>query len=168
VKVNLKAFAKAIAILAIVTALPMLVRQHLPKESLLMFAFQDGLDLNYLLSSVPTLGAVAAGFVLLKGHLEKTSSAHLALSIGWKIFWLFTVFFIFSAGHPETFGLLSLCGKGKTFENLVVFDFRLFSILSTVIVVLTITRSILQFNEAKMKAKSAEASILQAPNEAAR
>jgi len=149
-KVNFKAVAKAIVILVVLSMLPLVGRQYLP-EQLMKVTAQSGFDINYLIISIAVIGAVIATFVLLRGHAEKTSSTYLALSTGWKILWLLILFYILGAGHPETFGFLVLGGQSGPAENTVVFNFRLFAVLSTIIVALMIARSTLQFREAKTK-----------------
>ena len=156
-KINLKAVAKAIVVLLLLTILPIVGRQWIPEEFFRAFSAQGGFDINGLINSVALIGVVLSVLILLRGHAEQTSSTYLVLSAVWKVFWLGIVFFVLGAGHPETLGLLMLGGKSGANENIVVFDFRLFAFLATVIVIVMIVRSVLQFQENTSKAKSQEA-----------
>ena len=156
-RINLKAVAKAIVVLVLLTILPIVGRQWIPEEFFRAFSAQGGFDINGLINSVAVIGVVLSVLILLRGHAEKTSPMYLALSAVWKVFWLGIVFFVLGAGHPETLGLLMLGGKSGANENVVVFDFRLFAFLATVIVIVMIVRSVLQFQEDASKAKSPEA-----------
>ena len=156
-RINLKAVAKAIVVLLLLTILPIVGRQWIPEEFFRAFSAQGGFDINGLINSVAVIGVFLSVLTFLRGHAEKTSSTYLALSAVWKVFWLIFVFFVLGAGHPETLGLLMLGGKSGTNENIVVFDFRLFAFLATVIVIVMIVRSVLQFQENTSKAKSQEA-----------
>src|SRR3990170_8562070 len=156
-KINLKAVAKAIVVLLLLTILPIVGRQWIPEEFFRAFSVQGGFDVNGLINSLALIGVILSVLMLLRGHAEKTSSTYLALSAVWKVFWLVIVFFVLGAGHPETFGLLMLGGKSGTNENIVVFDFRLFAFLATIIVIVMIVRSVMQFQESRSKAKSPEA-----------
>ena len=109
-----------------------------------------------LLNRIAVVGVIFSILVALRGDVKKGSSRHLALSTVWKIFWLSIVFFVLGLGHPETLGLTVLGGKAGGAENIVTFDFRLFAILATAIVVLMIIRSALQYQETKTKALSHE------------
>ncbi len=155
-RINLKAVAKAIAVLILLTILPIVGRQWIPEELFRAFSAQGGFDINGLILSVAVIGVVLSVLILLRGPSEKTSSTYLALSAVWKVFWLGIVFFVLGAGHPETLGLLVLGGKSGANENVVVFDFRLFAFLATVIVIVMIVRSLLQFQENAAKGKSKE------------
>jgi hypothetical protein len=102
-----------------------------------------------LINRVVLVGLMLSILIVLRGHVEKSSSKYVALSTIWKAFWLFMVFFILGIGHPETLGLAVLGGKSQAAENIVVFDFRLFAVLAVVAVALMIIRSILEFQEAR-------------------
>ena len=156
-KINLKAVAKAIVVLLLLTILPIVGRQWIPEEFFRAFSAQGGFDINGLINSVAVIGVFLSVLTFLRGHAEKTSSPYLALSAVLKVFWLIFVFFVLGAGHPETLGLLMLGGKAGTNENIVVFDFRLFAFLASSIVIVMIVRSVLQFQENTSKAKSQEA-----------
>ena len=156
-KANRKAIAKAVLILIILTVLPVVGRQWIPSELFRALSTQGGFDLVGLLNRVAVVGVVLSVLVLLRGHVDRSSSRYLALSAGWKVFWLVFVFFLLGVGYPETLGLAILGGKTGGNENVVVFDFRLFAFLATVIVVLMIARSIIQFQEAKLGATKTEA-----------
>jgi len=158
-KANVKAIVKAALILVVLTVLPVVGRQWLPSELLSSFSAQGGFDLIGLLNRVAVIGLALSVLVLLRGHVEKASSGRLALSTVWKVFWLVFVFFVLGLGYPETLGLAILGGKAGPSENIVVFDFRLFAVLATVIVALMIIRSILQYQEAKPKVTIEEAPI---------
>ncbi|HJX23956.1 MAG TPA: hypothetical protein VJ574_06090 [Candidatus Bathyarchaeia archaeon] len=155
-KLNLKAVAKAIVILILLTVLPLVGQRWIPSEFYRALSLQGGFDLADLINRIAVVGVIFAVLVALRGHVKKGSSKHLALSTVWKIFWLFIVFFVLGIGHPETLGLAILGGKAGGAENIVTFDFRLFAILATAIVVLMIARSILQFRETKSSALSRE------------
>ena len=155
-RINLKAVAKAFVGLFLLTILPIVGRQWIPEEFFRAFSAQGGFDINDLINSVALIGVILSVLILLRGHAEKTSSTYLALSAVWKFFWLGIVFFILGAGHPETLGFLILGGKSGTNENVVVFDFRLFAILATVIVAVMIVRSVLKFQESTSQPKSEE------------
>jgi hypothetical protein len=142
-KVNAKAIAKAVIVLFILTILPFIGLRVLPPEFARALLMQSGFDVLALINRVAVIGVVLTILILLRGHVEKSSSKGLAVSTVWKGFWLFFVFFLLGAGYPETLGLAILGG------NIVVFDFRLFAALSTVIVAAMIARSVLQFKEAK-------------------
>jgi hypothetical protein len=94
--------------------------------------------------------------VLARGHLNKDSRNYLITASVWKIFWLFMVFFALGIGHPETLGQTVLGGKAEAAENIVTFDFRLFAGLVTVIVALMIVRSVIMFQDTKIKNTSLE------------
>jgi len=158
-KVNVKTIAKAALILAVLTILPITGRQVLPSEFFRALSMQGGFDLAGLLDRVALIGIAFSVLVLLRGHVEKASSGYLVLSTVWKVFWLVFVFFVLGLGHPETFGLAILAGNAGSIENIVIFDFRLFAILATVIAVLMIVRSILQFQEVKLRATIEEAPV---------
>ena len=151
-KINLKSIAKAIVILVILTILPVIGRQWIPSEFYRAISLQSGFDLTDLLNRIALIGVILSILIVLRGHVKKASAGHLALSTVWKIFWLFIVFFVFGLGHPETLGLAALGGKTEATENTVTFDFRLFAGLATVIVVLMIVRSVMQFQEIRAKA----------------
>jgi hypothetical protein len=148
-KVNAKAIAKAVIVLFILTILPFIGLRVLPPEFARALLMQSGFDVLALINRVAVIGVVLTILILLRGHVEKSSSKGLAVSTVWKGFWLFFVFFLLGAGYPETLGLAILGGKSAQAENIVVFDFRLFAALSTVIVAAMIVRSVLQFKEAK-------------------
>jgi hypothetical protein len=150
-RIDVKATAKAILILVFLTALPVIGQQWIPQEFLRAFSTQGGFDVLGLLNRIAVIGVILAVLVLLRGHVEKTSARYLVLSAVWKVFWLFMVFFFLGLGYPETLGLAILGGRGGPAENIVVFDFRLFAVLATVIVALMIVRSIMQFQETKSK-----------------
>jgi hypothetical protein len=155
-KVNLKAIAKAIVILVVFTVLPIYGQKLIPAEFQKAFTIQIGIDVVGLLNTVAVGGVAMAVLVLLRGHLQKVSAAYLVVSSVWKVFWLFVLFFILGAGHPETLGLLQLGGAGGPATNTVVFDFRFFALLATVVVALMIVRSVLQFQEANKKTAGKE------------
>src|SRR4030067_3323743 len=163
-RVNLKAVTKVIVVLVLLTILPIVGRQWIPEEFFRAFSAQGGFDIYGLINSVALIGVILSVLILLRGHAEKTSPMYLALSAVWKVFSLGIVFFVLGAGHPETFGLLMLGGKSGTNENVVVFDFRLFAFLATLIVIIMIIRSVLQFQEDASKAKSQEAPARVAKN----
>jgi hypothetical protein len=127
--------------------LPVFGQQFIPSELIRAFSAQGGFDVIDLLNRIAAVGIVFAVLVILRGHVDKASRRFLALATVWKLFWLSIVFFLLGIGHPETFGLAVIGGKSESAENTVVFDFRLFAFLVTVIVVLMIARSILQFQE---------------------
>jgi hypothetical protein len=158
-KINANTIVKAIVILVFLTALPIISRQWIPQEFIKAVTVQSGFDVLGLLNRIAVIGVIIAVLVLLRGHMEKASAKYLALSVVWKIFWLFMVFFMLGLGYPETFGLAIIGGSGESTENIVVFDFRLFAVLATIIVVLMIVRSIMQFQEAKSKVTGQEAQL---------
>ena len=164
-RVNLKAVAKAIVVLLLLTILPIVGRQWIPEEFFRAFSTQGGFDINGLINSVALIGIILTVLILLRGHAEKTSPTYLALSAVWKVFWLIIVFFVLGAGNPETLGLLMLGGKSGANENIVVFDFRLFAFLATMIVIVMIVRSVMQFQESRSKAKIPEVPARVAENE---
>jgi hypothetical protein len=155
-KINRKATAKSVVILTILTILPIVGRQWIPSELFRALSSQGGFDLIGLLNRIAVVGIALSILVLLRGHVEKGSSRHLALSTIWMVFWLIFVFFLLGLGYPETLGLTILGGKTGPNENIVVLDFRLFAVLATAIVALLIVRSILQFKEAKLGAVNKE------------
>lgn len=155
-KINVKSIVKGIAILVILTVLPIIGRQWIPTEFYRAISSQSGFDLTDLLNRIAVIGAILAVLIVLRGHVEKLTTRHLALSTAWKGFWLFMVFFVLGLGYPETLGLAVLEGKSEAAENIVTFDFRLFAVLASVIVVLMIARSVMQFQEAKATAASQE------------
>lgn len=158
-KTNKKAIAKAAFILIILTILPIVGRQWIPSELFRFLTTQGGFDLFGLLNRIAVVGIILSVLVLLRGHVHKASLKHLALSTVWKVFWLGFFFFLLGLGYPETFGLTIMGGKTGSNENIVVFDFRLFAVLATVIVVLMIIRSIMQFQEAKLGVTNKETPI---------
>ena len=158
-KINVKAIAKAILIIVFLTVLPVIGRQWIPQEFFRAFSTQGGIDIIGLLNRVAVIGVAIAVLMLLRGHVEKASAGYLALSAVWKVFWLFMVFFVLGFGYPETLGLAIIGGRAGPAENIVVFDFRLFAVLATIIVVLMIARSIIQFQETKSKVTGQEAQL---------
>ncbi len=150
-KINVKAIAKAVLVLVFLTILPIVGRQWIPSELFRALTMQGGFDLIDLLNRIAVIGIVAAILIGLMGHVEKTSAKFLALSVGWKVFWLSIVFFLFGLGHPETLGLAILGGKAGGAENIVIFDFRLFAGLATAITALMIVRLIIQYQENRPK-----------------
>ncbi len=162
-KISKKAIAKGFVILTTLTILPIVGRQWIPSELFRALSSQGGFDLIGLLNRIAAVGLALSILVLLRGHVEKASSSYLALSTVWKVFWLIFVFFLLGLGYPETFGLAIMGGKTGSNENIVVFDFRLFAVLATAIVVLMIVRSIMQFKETKLSALDGETLINRAP-----
>lgn len=161
-KVNKKSVAKAVLILVFLTVLPVFGQRLIPQEFYKAFSMQGGFDVADLLNRIALIGVTLSVLVLLRGHVEKASSRFLALSAVWKIFWLIMVFFLLGLGHPETLGLAVLGGKADGRENTVIFDFRLFAVLATLVVVLMIVRSIMQFQESISKAARQE--VKSSPN----
>lgn len=155
-KANVRAIATVIVIVVVFTVLPIYGQRWIPAELQKVFTIQMGIDVTRILNTVAVGGAVLASLILLRGHLQKISAAYLVVSSVWKVFWLFVLFFILGAGHPETLGLLQLGGAGGPATNNVVFDFRFFALLATVVVVLMIVRSVLQFQEANKKTAGKE------------
>ena len=155
-KTNKKAIAKAALVLIVLTILPIVGRQWIPSELFRFLTTQGGFDLFGLLNRIAVVGIILSVLVLLRGHVHKASLRHLALSTGWKVFWLGFFFFLLGLGYPETLGLTIMGGKTGSNENIVVFDFRLFAVLATVTVILMIVRSIMQFQEAKLGATNKE------------
>src|SRR4030067_1794022 len=125
-RINLKAVSQAIAVLLLLTILPIVGRQWIPEEFFRAFSAQGGFDINGLINSVAVIGVFLSVLTFLRGHAKKTSSTYLPLSAVWKVFWLIIVFFVLGAGLPETLGLLMLGGKSRTNENSGVFVFVLF------------------------------------------
>jgi hypothetical protein len=146
-KPNTASIARAIAILVFLTILPIVGRGFIPSEFIRAMTIQSGFDVIDILNRIAAVGIGFAILVALRGHIEKASTRGLALSSVWKVYWLIIVFFLLGLGHPETLGLAVLGGKAEAAENTVVFDFRLFAFLATVIVALMIARSVLQFRE---------------------
>ena len=155
-KMNAKTIAKASVILIVLTILPIIGQQLIPTEFIKAFAVMGGFDIVDLLNRIAVVGAVMSVLVLARGHLNKDSRNYLITASVWKIFWLFMVFFALGIGHPETLGQTLLGGKAEAAENIVTFDFRLFAGLVTVIVALMIARSIIMFQESKVKIVSPE------------
>ena len=155
-KANVKTIAKASVILIVLTILPIIGQQLIPTEFIRAFAVMGGLDILDLLNRIAVIGVVMTVLVLVRGHLNKDSKNYLIIASVWKTFWLFMVFFVLGIGHPETLGQTVLGGKAEATENLVTFDFRLFAGLATVIVALMIVRSIIMFQETKLKFASPE------------
>jgi hypothetical protein len=155
-KVNVKSIVKASLILVFLTVLPVVGQQFMPSEFLNAFSMQGGFDLVDLLYRIAIIGVVMSVLVLVRGHVEKESRNYLITSSVWKIFWLFMVFFALGIGHPETLGQAVLGGKVGAVENYVTLDFRLFAGLAIVIVALMVARSIMIFQEAKLKATGPE------------
>jgi hypothetical protein len=153
-KINVAAVAKAVVILFIVVILPIIILQQLPEEFERFFTTQAGLDIAGLITEVAVFGVISAVFVALRGHAAKNSAAYFGLTIGWQIFLLFVVFFILGGGRLDTFGLFTVGGKSGSAENTVVFDFRLFTIMSIIVDAVVIARLTLQFQEARAQAKS--------------
>lgn len=146
-KANAKAIAKTIGTLILLTVLPIIGRRWIPEEAYRFLILQSGFDLIEILNRIAIIGVTVSMLVLVTGHLEKDSREHLIVSFAWKAFWLFIVIFLLGIGYPETLGLARLGGKSGGAENIVVFDFRLFTVLATAVVILMIIRSILQFKE---------------------
>lgn len=149
-KLNAKSIAKAVLILVFLTIMPILGQQFIPSEFFRVFSTQ-GFDIVGLLNKIALIGLIAAVLVLLRGHVQKTTSSYLALSTAWKFFWLFIVIFALSLGHPETLGLATMSSTSESAENSVTFDSRLFTGLATVVVALMIARSIIEYRETKPK-----------------
>lgn len=147
---NVKSIVKAVLILVFLTILPLFGQQLIPSEFFRAFSTQ-GFDIVGLLNKTALIGLTAAVLVLLRGHVEKTTSSYLALSTAWKFFWLFIVIFALSLGHPETLGLATMSSTSESAENSVTFDFRLFTGLATAVVTLMIARSIVEYRETKPK-----------------
>jgi hypothetical protein len=155
-KANIKTIAKASVILIVLTILPIIGQQLIPTEFIRALAVMGGLDILDLLNRIAIVGVVMFVLVLIRGHLNKDSQNYLITASVWKTFWLFMVFFIIGIGHSETFGQTVIGGKAEAAENIVTFDFRLFAGLATVIVALMIVRSIIMFQETKIKIASPE------------
>ncbi|MCJ7635478.1 hypothetical protein MUP77_24200 [Candidatus Bathyarchaeota archaeon] len=150
-KVNVNAIAKTIGILIFLTVLPIIGRRWIPEEAFRFLMLQSGFDLIDILNRIAIIGVIVSMLILVTGHVEIDSREHLIISIAWKAFWLFIVIFLLDVGYPETLGLAKLGVKSGGAENIVVFDFRLFIVLATVVVILMIIRSILQFKEKNTK-----------------
>jgi len=148
-KINKKSIVVAFLVLAFFTVLPRALLQQLPSEFLNAFSRQGGFDLMALLDKIAVLGLATAILVLLKGLVEKTAQAGLAVSIIWKFLMLAIVLFALGLGNIESMGLATLGSEGNGASNIVVFDFRLFTVLATIIVALTIIRLVLEFKEAQ-------------------
>ena len=155
-KANVKSIVKASIILIILSLLPIFGQQLTPSEFIKAFTVMGGFDLVDLLNRIAIVGVIMSVLVLARGHLNKDSSNYLIAASTWKIFWLFMVVFILGIGHPETLGQTVLGGKTEAAENLVTFDFRLFASLVTIIVALMITRSIIIFQDNKLKITTSE------------
>jgi len=155
-KANVKTIAKASVILIVLTILPIIGQQLIPTEFIRAFAVMGGFDILDLLNRIAIIGVVMSVLVLIRGHLNKESQNYLIVASVWKTFWFFMVFFIIGIGHPETLGQTVLGGKTEAAENIVAFDFRLFAGLATIIVALMIIRSIIMFQETKIKIASPE------------
>jgi hypothetical protein len=150
-KANIKTIAKASVILIVLTLLPIVGQQLIPTEFIRAFAVMGGFNIVDLLNRIAIIGVVMSILVLIRGHLNKDSQNYLITASVWKTFWLFMVFFVLGIGHPETLGQTVLGGKAEAAENIVTFDFRLFAGLATLIVALMIVRSIMMFQETKIK-----------------
>jgi len=150
-KANVKTIAKASVILIVLTILPIIGQQLIPTEFIRAFTVMGGLNIVDLLNRIAIIGVVMFVLVLIRGHLNKDSKNYLIVASVWKTFWLFMVFFIIGIGHPETLGQTVLGGKAEAAENIVTFDFRLFAGLATLIVALMFVRSIMMFQETKIK-----------------
>ena len=155
-KMNVKTIAKASVILIVLTILPIIGQQLIPSEFIKAFAVMGGFDIVDLLNRIAVVGVVMSILVLARGHLNKDSRNYLITASVWKIFWLFMVFFALGIGHPETLGQTVLGGKAEAAENIVTFDFRLFAGLVTAIVALMIVRSVIMFQDTKIKNTSLE------------
>lgn len=155
-KMNVKTIAKASVILIVLTILPIIGQQSIPSEFIKAFAVMGGFDIVDLLNRIAVVGVVMSILVLARGHLNKDSRNYLITASVWKIFWLFMVFFALGIGHPETLGQTVLGGKAEAAENIVTFDFRLFAGLVTAIVALMIVRSVIMFQDTKIKNTSLE------------
>jgi hypothetical protein len=153
-KVNFTAVAKAVVILLVLVILPLIILQKLPEELQRFLTTKAGSDVAGLVSEVAVFGVILAFFVVLRGHVAKNSAAYFGLTIGLQLFLLVVVFFILGGGRLDTFGLFTIGGKSGSAENIVVFDFRLFAILSILIDAVVIARLTLQFQEARAQAKS--------------
>jgi hypothetical protein len=157
-KANVKTIAKAFVILIVLTILPIIIiiQQLIPTEFIRALVVMVRLDIVDLLNRIAIVGVVMFVLVLIRGHLNKDSQNYLITASVWKTFWLFMVFFIIGIGHPETLGQTVLGSKAEAAENIVAFDFRLFAGLATIIVALMIVRSIIIFQETKIKIASPE------------
>jgi hypothetical protein len=152
-KINSAAIAKAILILVFLTILPIVGQTYLPLELQRFLLSQSGINILGIIYNIAAIGVVVAVFILIRGHLEKASFSYLLVASAWKFLLLFIVLFILGVGHPETFGLTVIGGKAEAAENIVTFDFRIFSVFATIIVLLMIIRSILQYQEAKLSVR---------------
>ncbi len=155
-KIRVKPIAEAVLILIFLTVLPIIGQGWMPSELLKALTTQTGFNLLDLLGRIAVIGVILSILVLLRGLVEKTSVRYLLLSTTWKIFWLFIVFFLLGFGYPETLGIAIIGGIAGAIENVVAFDFRLFTSLATVVVALMIIRSVLQFQDSQQKPKSQE------------
>lgn len=146
-KINGKAIAKTIAATIFLVALPIIGQRWIPEMAIRFLMLQSGLDLIGILNRIAVIGVILSVLVLVTGHVQKDSKEHLIISFGWKAFWLLIVIFLLSLGYPETLGLARLGGEKGGAGNVIVFDFRLFTFLATVIIILMTANSILQFKE---------------------
>jgi len=167
-KFNFATIVKAIIVLIFLTILPIVGQRYLPSELQRLLTSQSGINIISIINNIAVIGVVLAVFMLVRGHIAKSSSAYLAVASAWKIFLLFIVLFILGAGHPETFGLMEIGGKAEAAENIVTFNFRLFAVLVTIVVLLMIIRNIIQFQEAKAEPtrpqNAAESAVLPSRN----
>ena len=146
-KINGKAIVKTIVIVILLVVFPLAGQRWIPEMVIRFLMLQIGFDLIEILNRIAIIGAIVSVLVLVTGPVGKDSGEHLIISFCWKAFWLLTIIFLLGLGYPETLGLARLGGEMGGAENIVVFDFRLFTVLATVIAILMIIRSILQFKE---------------------
>lgn len=163
--VNARAVVKATLILAILTILPVAGQRYIPTELYRVITMQMGLNIAGLLDRIAYVGVALSILVLVRGHLRRSSEKYLVASAVWKVFWLFMVFFALGIGYPETLGQAVLGGKSDGTENTVVFDFRLFAALATIIVGLMIVRSVIQFREPSPETSQESKSKLENPSQ---
>ena len=146
-KVNRGAVLFAVLTLIVFTVLPLTIPQLIPSEIFTAISMQ-GFDLIGLLNKIALLGLAMATLTLLKGIAEKSSTTYLALSIASKIFWLLITLFSLGVGRIETFGLAVLSSEAGGVSNTVIFDLRLIAFFATIVVLLKIAHSILEFQMA--------------------
>ena len=147
-KVNKTSIIIAVVTITLFTAIPFIASRYVPDELIIMLSTQ-GFDITDLLNKTAILGVSMGVLVLLKGLVDKTSAAHLGLSIVSTTYWLFITLFALGIGHIETFGLATITSTAGGAYNSVTFDLRLYAGLAAVIVVLKLVNSVLKFQEAR-------------------
>lgn len=148
----------SVAILVILTGLPILGQGRLPEELYTYISKTSGIDLRAVLNEIAAIGLVIAFTIILGDVFKKNTTPGLVASTVTRVIWFIVIAFVLSLGDLGHIGLATIVsGNGASF-NMVVIDLRFFVFLIAVIMVMKVGYSILEYRENKGKTPTIQAS----------